>query len=102
MRPLKSKKKLSKPSVLLAYLGLINWRMRLFLTCLLLSGVFSVFGQNLKAFLDKGDRFFGRGDFKSALQNYESAERVAPTDARVKYRIGHVYLSLGNRSEERR
>jgi outer membrane protein OmpA-like peptidoglycan-associated protein len=70
--------------------------MRLLLSCLLLLGFSSVFGQNLKAFLDKGDRFFGRGDFKSALQNYESAERIAPSEAKVKYRIGHVYLSLGN------
>ena len=70
--------------------------MRLFFTCLLLLGVSSVFGQNVKTFLDKGDRFFGRGDFKSALQNYESAELIAPNDARVKYRIGHVFLSLGN------
>ena len=87
------------PSVntLLAYLMLIFSRMRLpFLSCLLIVWVSSAFGQNVKTFLDKGDRFFGRGDFKSAMQNYENAERIAPNDAKIKYRMGHVYLSLGN------
>jgi outer membrane protein OmpA-like peptidoglycan-associated protein len=70
--------------------------MRLFYTCLFFFCISTAFAQNVKAILDKGDRFFGRGDFKSALQSYETAERIAPTDARIKYRIGHVYLSLGN------
>jgi len=52
--------------------------------------------QTVKAYIDKGDRFFGRSDFKSALLNYEAAEKIAPKDAKVKYRIGHVFLSLGN------
>lgn len=71
--------------------------MRLVVTSFLLSlCVSSVSGQTVKAFLDKGDRFFGRSDYKSALINYEAAEKMAPQDARIKYRIGHVFLSLGN------
>ncbi|HCW08056.1 MAG TPA: hypothetical protein DGG95_11905 [Cytophagales bacterium] len=70
--------------------------MRSLMLAFLLTLLSDAFGQTLKSYLDKGDRFFGRGDFRSALQNYEAAEKMAPKDAKTKYRIGHVYLSLSN------
>ncbi len=51
--------------------------------------------QSLKAVLDKGDKSFAKGDYKSALQIYLSAEKLAPNDPKVKYRIGEAYLSSG-------
>src|SRR5260370_41301314 len=70
--------------------------MRIFISCLFIFFYISASAQNVKAFLDKGDRFFGRADYKSALTNYEAAEKFAPNDTKIKYRIGHVFLSLGN------
>ncbi|MBS1682720.1 MAG: PD40 domain-containing protein [Bacteroidetes bacterium] len=49
--------------------------------------------------IDKGDRFFSKGDYHSALQNYEKAEELTPGDAKIKYRLGHVFLSLGQDSK---
>ena len=51
--------------------------------------------QNIKSVLDRGDRSFAKGDYKTALQIYQSAEKLAPSDAKVKYRIGTTYLSAG-------
>src|SRR5258706_9348267 len=48
--------------------------------------------QNIKSVLDRGDRSFAKGDYKTALQIYQSAEKLAPSDAKVKYRIGTTYL----------
>jgi outer membrane protein OmpA-like peptidoglycan-associated protein len=51
--------------------------------------------QNLKLVLEKGDKSFAKGDYKAALQIYQSAEKIAPNDPKVKYRIGETYLSSG-------
>jgi len=45
--------------------------------------------------LDKGDKLFAKNDYKGALQVYHSAEKIAPNDPNVKYRIGESYLSSG-------
>lgn len=70
--------------------------MRILVCCLFIFCYIRASAQNVKAFIDKGDRFFGRADYKSALTNYEAAEKLAPHDAKIKYRLGHVFLSLGN------
>ncbi|MGC4023332.1 MAG: tetratricopeptide repeat protein [Cyclobacteriaceae bacterium] len=70
--------------------------MRLFLTILVIANVIIVCAQTTKPLIDKGDKFFSKGDYKSALQNYQEAEKITPKDAKIKYRIGHVFMSLGN------
>jgi outer membrane protein OmpA-like peptidoglycan-associated protein len=52
--------------------------------------------QTLKSTLDKGDKLFAKADYKGALQVYQSAEKIAPNDPNVKYRIGQSYLSSGH------
>ncbi|GHM98519.1 hypothetical protein WSM22_00090 [Cytophagales bacterium WSM2-2] len=54
--------------------------------------------QSAKVLMDKGDKLFGKGDLKAALDNYEAAEKIAPTDPQIKYRIGHVFLFSGAES----
>jgi len=51
--------------------------------------------QSLKSTLDKGDKLFAKADYKGALLIYQSAEKTAPNDPSVKYRIGQCYLSTG-------
>lgn len=70
-------------------------RVRLTLVILLGFVAFLSVAQNVKAVLDKGDKSFAKGDYKTALQTYQSAEKLAPNDAKTKYRIGATYLSLG-------
>ena len=49
----------------------------------------------MKSILDKGDKLFAKNDYKGALQVYQSAEKIAANDPKVKYRIGQSYLSAG-------
>jgi outer membrane protein OmpA-like peptidoglycan-associated protein len=62
-----------------------------FFGCITICGL----AQTLKSTLDKGDKLFAKADYKGALLIYQSAEKTAPNDANVKYRIGHCYLSSG-------
>src|SRR6478609_4609469 len=55
----------------------------------------SIWAQELKPLIDKGDKFYSKGDFKSALENYFAAEKISPTDAKIKFKIGQSYLSAG-------
>jgi outer membrane protein OmpA-like peptidoglycan-associated protein len=49
-------------------------------------------GQSLKDFLDKGDRFFNKKDYESALKNYQEALRMEPDNASANFRVGVSYL----------
>lgn len=69
--------------------------MRIWLTTLFGFIVFCGHTQALKSILDKGDKIFAKGDYKAALQIYQSADQIAPNDPKVKYRIGQSYLSSG-------
>src|SRR6478609_10800083 len=55
----------------------------------------ALWAQELKPLLDKGDKFYSKGDFKSALDNYFAAEKINPTDPKIKFKIGQTYLSAG-------
>jgi outer membrane protein OmpA-like peptidoglycan-associated protein/tetratricopeptide (TPR) repeat protein len=48
--------------------------------------------QNIKPLLDKGDKFFGRKDYESALKIYQEAYALDKNDASVNFRIGVCYL----------
>jgi outer membrane protein OmpA-like peptidoglycan-associated protein/tetratricopeptide (TPR) repeat protein len=48
--------------------------------------------QDIKALLDKGDKFFGRKDYESALNIYQEAYKLDPNDAGVNFRVGVCYL----------
>ena len=62
-----------------------------FFGCITVCGL----AQSLKSTLDKGDKLFAKADYKGALLIYQSAEKTAPNDPSVKYRIGQCYLSTG-------
>src|SRR6478736_9379913 len=62
-----------------------------FFGCITICGL----AQSLKSTLDKGDKLFAKADYKGALLIYQSAEKTAPNDPSVKYRIGQCYLSTG-------
>src|SRR6478736_10236403 len=63
-----------------------------FFGCITVCGL----AQSLKSTLDKGDKLFAKADYKGALVIYQSAEKTAPNDPNVKYRIGQCYLSTGH------
>ena len=69
--------------------------MRILLVTLFSFVAFVGSAQTLKSILEKGDKLFSKGDYKSALQIYKSAEKLAPNDPKVKFRIGEAYLSSG-------
>jgi outer membrane protein OmpA-like peptidoglycan-associated protein len=50
------------------------------------------YAQNLKDFLDKGDRYFNKKDYENALKNYQEALRMDPNDASANFRVGVSYL----------
>ena len=58
-----------------------------------------VMAQDLKSFIDKGDKFYVKGEFKSAMENYVAAEKINPTDPKIKFKIGQTYLSAGEEAK---
>ncbi len=78
--------KISAPSPFLLY-G--------FILLLTLAASFTLSAQDLKSLIDKGDKFYSKGDFKPALENYFAAERIASSNPKVKFKIGQTYLSAG-------
>lgn len=52
----------------------------------------SVYSQNLKDLLDKGDRLFGKKDYEGALKIYLEAIQIDPEDASTNFRVGVSYL----------
>ena len=74
---------------------LVFSRVRILLVFLFGFTAFCGVAQNLKSVLEKGDKLFGKGDYKSALQVYLSGEKLAPNDPKLKFRIGEAYLSSG-------
>ena len=55
--------------------------------------------QEIKPLLDKGDKYFSKGDFKMALENYFEAEKIDSNNPKVKFKIGQTYLSAGAESK---
>ena len=56
----------------------------------------NVSAQDLKTLLDKGNKYYSKGDFKAALESYTAAERIASSDPKIKFKIGQTYLSAGS------
>src|SRR5688572_3272811 len=52
-----------------------------------------VSGQDFKDLINKGDKFYSKGDFNSALTLYQQAEVLQPTSPSVQLKIGLTYLS---------
>ncbi len=64
----------------------------LYLTFIPLVLSIAVHAQNVKAVVEKGDRAFARKDYETALTNYLEANKSAPDDAGVNFRVGLCYL----------
>ena len=73
---------------------------KIFLTVILILSVcFAGYSQNLKDYLDKGDRLLSRKDYESALELYLGAYQHFPDDAGVNFRVGLTYLYLPHKSK---
>lgn len=55
--------------------------------------------KELKAILDKADKFYEKADYKMALESYYEAEAKSPHDPKIKFKIGQTYLSAGAESK---
>jgi Outer membrane protein and related peptidoglycan-associated (lipo)proteins len=66
----------------------------IFALCLFSS--FSLCSQDLKELLERSDKAFSKGDFKTALDGYFDAEGKLPSDPKIKFKIGQTYLSAGS------
>jgi outer membrane protein OmpA-like peptidoglycan-associated protein len=55
--------------------------------------------QVLKEILAKGDRFFNRKDYESALSNYLQAYEMAPEDPETNFKVGVSYLHGDKKSK---
>ena len=55
--------------------------------------------QALKEIIAKGDRFFNRKDYESALSNYLQAYELAPEDAETNFKVGVSYLHGDKKSK---
>jgi len=71
-----------------------------FLVTLLCTLVFpSGYSQNLKEYLDKGDRFLSKKDYDQALSQYMEAYKDNSDDAGVNFRVGLAYLYMPEKSK---
>lgn len=59
----------------------------------LLAFTSQVFAQDFKDLINKGDKFYSKGDFNNALDLYRKAEALQPTNPSVQLKIGLTYLS---------
>lgn len=74
-----------------------NRRLSILIIAWLIS--FSGYAQNLKEYLDKGDRFLNKKDYQQALSEYLQAYESSPEDAGVNFRVGLAYLYLPTKSK---
>lgn len=58
-----------------------------------------VWSQTTQEIMEKGDKFFLKGSYAEALAQYQQIESREPNNPKVKFRIGHVYLSTGRESK---
>jgi outer membrane protein OmpA-like peptidoglycan-associated protein len=58
-----------------------------------------VWSQTTQEIMEKGDKLFLKGGFADALAQYQLIESREPNNPKVKFRIGHVYLSTGRESK---
>ena len=72
---------------------------RIPLTFFLLLSTFFALAQNASALVEQGDKFYGRKDYKKALELYLSALEVNPDDASINLKIGLSYLYSETKSK---
>lgn len=54
--------------------------------------------QEFDAWITRGDKFFARDLYREALESYQQASIAAPDSAKLRYRLGLVFLKVGNYS----
>ena len=57
--------------------------------------------RNASALNNRGNLYFGRGDFERALDAYRTAEELDPTDAGIRLNAALAFYRLGKLSEAR-
>jgi len=60
---------------------------------------FSVFGQDQKALIATGDKFYAKKDYKNALASFLAAQEINPDDALLNFKIGLTYLYSETKSK---
>jgi outer membrane protein OmpA-like peptidoglycan-associated protein/tetratricopeptide (TPR) repeat protein len=55
--------------------------------------------QASKPYIEKGDKYFSKGNFKLALESYFEAEKVDSQEPKIKFKIGQTYLSIGTETK---
>jgi outer membrane protein OmpA-like peptidoglycan-associated protein/Tol biopolymer transport system component len=69
------------------------------LTVCLIFCVFVACSQDQKALLAAGDQYYGKKEYKKALESYLKAQEINPDDAYLNFRIGLTYLYSETKSK---
>lgn len=70
--------------------------MRLPLTLIFVVLYLNMSAQDIKSLIDKGDKAFGKGEFKNAIESYFAAEKLDGNSPKIKCKIGQTFLSTGS------
>jgi outer membrane protein OmpA-like peptidoglycan-associated protein/tetratricopeptide (TPR) repeat protein len=58
-----------------------------------------VWGQDQKALIAAGDKYYSKKDYKNALASYLAAQEINPDDAYLNFKIGQTYLYSETKSK---
>lgn len=72
---------------------------KFFLIIVLLWSAGPLYGQGIKDYLEKGDRFFAKKDYSNAMEQYKLAYSLDPNDPHANFRVGLSYLYLPEKSK---
>jgi len=57
--------------------------------------IFLILGINLPSIVNKGNKFYKKGDFKNALKNYNEAELISPNNPVIQFNKGDALYKSG-------
>jgi len=57
--------------------------------------IFIILGINLPSIVNKGNKFYKKGDFRNALKNYNEAELISPNNPVIKFNKGNALYKSG-------
>jgi outer membrane protein OmpA-like peptidoglycan-associated protein/tetratricopeptide (TPR) repeat protein len=72
---------------------------KLILICLCISAIHSGHSQNVKAYIEDGDRYLTKKNYQDAIQAFQKALDINPDDALVNFKLGSAYLYSDTKSK---
>ncbi len=72
---------------------------RFFTTLFLTIGILTASAQDAKTLIANGDKFYGKKDYKNALETFLRAYEMNPDDASLNFKIGLTYLYSQTKSK---